>query len=322
MAIKFPTLVKERDLKQFQLKQGLQDLQQFNKDQTQLAMKQGLNNLQKEIDRPVNIDDDFRWEPKTGDVSTTFDGQVVGKTSNPEAVDTIVSRWYGGEYEPTMRSDHERNSGLDAPVSSPPETELAGGGGNPSPRDVSEANAIIPEQSLSVVYPVAGHPIKINNPFGGEQYRGSTIDPSEPFPTKNSGVDLFAPEGTSLLSPRDGTVVKAGSSDTTGVHHGYGNTVLIKADDGSLHRLSHLSEVQVKKGNKLSAGDVIGLSGDTGNTTGPHLDYEFYTPDGKLVDATFQFNKAITGETPSGATGGGGVGGWFSWVPDVVRNIF
>jgi len=182
------------------------------------------------------------------------------------------------------------------------------GGGDPIPpinlpSIPQSAISVVGEQSADIVYPVVGHPLKVNNPFGGEQYKGPTIDPTEKFPTKNSGVDLFAPGGTSIASPRSGTVIQAGGTETTGAHHGYGNTVVIKAEDGTVHRLSHLSNVQVKKGDKLSAGDIIGLSGNTGNTTGPHLDYEFYSPYGQLLDATLQFEQSSQPSTSS-STGG------------------
>ena len=317
MATKFPTLVKEEVLDQFSIKKGLEELQALNKKATQEDLSEKLREMKVLSEKPVFFEDsNFKWDPKTGNVSNTRHRGTIGKTLNPDTLDSIVERWFYNEYEPTLRDNHSRNRNLPPPVL-PSDTipkdkntqqlyiqkglnnlkeffDKADftGGGVPIVPETQPSPLRIEDQDNNIAYPVVGYPLQINNPFGGEQYKGPTIDPTEDFPTKNSGVDLFAPKGTSLVSPREGRVVHAGSSRETKTHHGYGNTVLIKADDGSLHRLSHLSEVQVKKGQKLSAGDVIGLSGDTGNTTGPHVDYEFYTPKGKLADATLQFNKA------------------------------
>ena len=324
MATKFPTLVKEESLDQFNVKKGLQDLQDLNKIAIKQELTERLHEVKKQLDTPVLLrDGKFEWNPKTGDVSATFSDETIGKTLSYDDAGDIITRWYGNDYEPTMRPDHERNrdlapeiphedkdvqeyhvkTGLDQLKRIFSETKSMGGGDPISL--VQEESIPKTQQSIeNVVYPVIGYDLKVNNPFGGEQYRGPTIGSTENFPTKNSGVDLFAPKNTPLVSPRKGTVLQAGKSNVTGAHHGYGNSVLIQADDGYVHRLSHLNKIQIKKGDKLLAGDVIGLSGDTGNTTGPHLDYELYTPDGVLVDATRQFNLSLQEASGSGSTGG------------------
>ena len=67
----------------------------------------------------------------------------------------------------------------------------------------------------------------------------------------------------------------------------YGNSVLVKNKDTSeTLRFSHLNSIGVKPGQELSSGDVIGKSGSTGRSTGPHLDLEFRDANGKLGDVT------------------------------------
>jgi murein DD-endopeptidase MepM/ murein hydrolase activator NlpD len=53
-----------------------------------------------------------------------------------------------------------------------------------------------------------------------------------------------------------------------------GNLIEIKHSDGSISRYGHLSAYKIKKGQKVSAGQLIGLVGSTGNATGPHLHFE------------------------------------------------
>lgn len=85
----------------------------------------------------------------------------------------------------------------------------------------------------------------------------------------HSGTDLAAPTGTPVLATRAGRV---SVSDFLG---GYGLTVIMRHDDGSLEsRYAHLSQLAVKAGEWVEQGEVIGLVGSTGNSTGPHLHFE------------------------------------------------
>jgi murein DD-endopeptidase MepM/ murein hydrolase activator NlpD len=65
-----------------------------------------------------------------------------------------------------------------------------------------------------------------------------------------------------------GTVVSAGWNG------GYGRMVEVEHADGFTTRYGHLSKILVKKGQQLSAGDIVGKVGSTGRSTGPHLHYE------------------------------------------------
>ncbi len=80
--------------------------------------------------------------------------------------------------------------------------------------------------------------------------------------------DLAVSTGTPVKSLSSGTVKAAGWLGT------YGNRVEIEYWDGTVSIMAHLSRVNVKPGQKLVPGQVIGLSGNTGNSTGPHLHLE------------------------------------------------
>jgi murein DD-endopeptidase MepM/ murein hydrolase activator NlpD len=85
----------------------------------------------------------------------------------------------------------------------------------------------------------------------------------------HSGTDLGAPMGTPVLATRAGQVTVA---DFLG---GYGLTVIVNHEDDSLEsRYAHLSQLLVQSGEWVEQGEVIGLVGSTGNSTGPHLHFE------------------------------------------------
>jgi len=86
----------------------------------------------------------------------------------------------------------------------------------------------------------------------------------------HTGIDYALPVGTPVLASEDGTVVFAGWDKT-----GYGNTVIIRHPDGNATLNAHLAApLKVKVGDKVKKSQVIGFSGSTGNSTGPHLHFE------------------------------------------------
>lgn len=82
------------------------------------------------------------------------------------------------------------------------------------------------------------------------------------------GVDWAAPSGTQVRAARDGVVSRAGWWGT------YGYAVALDHGDGSETRYAHLSAVHVAPGAVVRQGDVLGLVGSTGASTGPHLHFE------------------------------------------------
>jgi murein DD-endopeptidase MepM/ murein hydrolase activator NlpD len=80
--------------------------------------------------------------------------------------------------------------------------------------------------------------------------------------------DIAVPVGTPVKTTMDGKVVHAGWND-----QGYGNLVIV--ENGSYRTYyAHLSSIPVAVGDQVEAGTIVGLSGNTGHSTGPHLHYE------------------------------------------------
>ncbi|MER7896430.1 M23 family metallopeptidase [Streptomyces sp. NPDC096046] len=87
----------------------------------------------------------------------------------------------------------------------------------------------------------------------------------------HTGIDFHAATGTSVHAVGAGTVVEAGWGGS------YGNQIVIKMNDGTYTQYGHLSSVGVSVGQQVTPGQQIGLSGATGNVTGPHLHFEART---------------------------------------------
>jgi len=87
---------------------------------------------------------------------------------------------------------------------------------------------------------------------------------------KHGGIDIAVPVGTPIPEVAGGEVIESRNAGN------WGNTVLVRGTDGITRRYSHLSKLNYKDGDIIKAGDVVGLSGNTGYSTGPHLDYREY----------------------------------------------
>ncbi|MFJ5716506.1 M23 family metallopeptidase [Neobacillus sp. NPDC093127] len=96
------------------------------------------------------------------------------------------------------------------------------------------------------------------------------------------GIDLAMPSGTELRSVMDGVVENVVDFGTKNL----GKGVFIRNEDGTLSIYGHMSDIKVKIGEHLHSGDSIGLSGNTGNSTGAHLHYGMKDVTGNWVDPT------------------------------------
>ncbi|MBT2443070.1 peptidoglycan DD-metalloendopeptidase family protein [Streptomyces sp. ISL-36] len=133
---------------------------------------------------------------------------------------------------------------------------------SPAPEAAQTTQSAEPSQASSSgwVAPVGGG---ISTP-----YRASGSMWSSGYHT---GVDFIASSGTSVKAVGPGTVYSAGWSGS------YGNEVVIQHADGTYSQYAHLSSLSVSAGQTVGAGDQIGLSGSTGNSSGPHLHFEMRT---------------------------------------------
>jgi len=93
-------------------------------------------------------------------------------------------------------------------------------------------------------------------------------DPLNGRVAKHDGIDFVNNQSTIVHSAAAGRVIRAGKAGT------YGNLVIIDHGMGITTRYAHLKKILVAQGTQVSMGEVIGVEGNTGRTTGPHLHYE------------------------------------------------
>jgi len=102
----------------------------------------------------------------------------------------------------------------------------------------------------------------INSGFGVRK------DPFNLRATMHTGLDIDGQTGDNVYAAADGVVVE------TGTHPEYGNYVRIDHSRGIETQYMHMSKIRTQKGAKVKKGELIGLIGSTGRSTGPHLHYE------------------------------------------------
>ena len=129
---------------------------------------------------------------------------------------------------------------------------------------------------------------KISSEFGAvEQIRGNV---------PHTGIDLPMEIGTKLRSFVTGTVEKIYDMGNQNI----GKGVVIRGDDGNLYTYGHLSKITVHKGEVVHAGrDIIGLSGNSGHSSGPHLHFAIQH-NGQYVDPApaVKALESVTGGDP------------------------
>ncbi|MFG2333455.1 M23 family metallopeptidase [Streptomyces sp. NPDC048604] len=106
--------------------------------------------------------------------------------------------------------------------------------------------------------PIAGSYVTTGYKAGGSLWSSGS----------HSGIDFKAPYGSTVGSVGAGTVVEAGWGGA------YGNNVVIRMLDGTYTQYGHLASITVSVGESVMPGQQIGVSGSTGNSTGPHLHFE------------------------------------------------
>lgn len=134
-------------------------------------------------------------------------------------------------------------------------------------------------------------------PFEGSYRMSSGFNPRRTHPvtgrvSPHRGTDWAMPIGTPIIAPADGRVEKVGN------HPVAGRYVVVRHDNGYRTRYLHLSRAIVSRGDRVSMGERIALSGNTGRSTGPHLHYEVIV-NNNAVDAMkvdLPESKSLEGE--------------------------
>lgn len=153
-------------------------------------------------------------------------------------------------------------------------------------QDIKDAKAsrkkITPVQFYNKVWqnPVRSkNKIRITGVYGSQRvFKGVPKNP-------HYGIDYAVPTGTPLLAPMDGTVVL-----TKDMYYS-GHTIIIDHGGGVFSSFLHLSKITVSIGDKVTTGTVIGQTGNTGRSTGPHLDWRMNWMNKRIDPALLVGNK-------------------------------
>ena len=116
-------------------------------------------------------------------------------------------------------------------------------------------------------------------------YFGYRNDPFTGKRRKHEGMDFTGPEGSDIFATGDGVIIEAGYSI-----YGYGNRIVVDHGYGFKTVYAHLKKVSVDVGQRVKRGDVIGLLGNTGRSTGVHLHYEVRLHNKKVDPINYYFN--------------------------------
>lgn len=125
-----------------------------------------------------------------------------------------------------------------------------------------------------------GRPVNKDDYFFDSSLFGKRINPISGYGFEmHPGVDMSAPRGTPVFSAGNGEVYSVRSSE-----NGYGNSIILKHENGFFTLFAHLSKIIVRTGEKVARGQKIGEIGNTGRTTGAHLHYEIRINNSEKID--------------------------------------
>nr|MBF0684979.1 peptidoglycan DD-metalloendopeptidase family protein [Pseudomonas sp.] len=156
---------------------------------------------------------------------------------------------------------------------------------NPEPQDLKRIERELAEQTKayrvfspgtpSNVFLDRPVPGRLSSPFGFRRvFNGQPRNP-------HSGLDFAAPAGTPIKAPAAGKVI------LTGDYFFNGKTVFVDHGQGMISMFCHLSAIDVKVGDTLARGEVLGKVGATGRATGPHLHWNVSLNDARVDPAIF-----------------------------------
>lgn len=135
----------------------------------------------------------------------------------------------------------------------------------------AKARAAKERASRSAARPTHAWPISGNTHIQNRWHVGGGMWSSG----RHTGVDFMAPVGTPVHATTAGRVIFAGGGNySDGWGGAYGSHVIVEDAQGNQHLYAHLSSSSVSVGQRVGVGDTVGRSGNTGNSSGPHVHYE------------------------------------------------
>jgi len=154
--------------------------------------------------------------------------------------------------------------------------------------DIIKKQMAIQSKSLDEIMKLAEEKEKINNKELTRMASGFgwRSDPFTKARKMHRGMDFTAPKGTPIYASGDGKVTRADNNSS-----GFGNHIRINHGYGYLSLYAHLSKFNVKKGQRVKRGDLIGFVGSTGRSEAPHLHYEVWKDKERINPINFYYGS-------------------------------
>ncbi len=165
------------------------------------------------------------------------------------------------------------------PTTPPPVTTTPPGGTAPARECRYYSNTIQPGWAIPAQAPIDGD-LVISSDFG------TRVRPCSDCSANHRGIDLRAQTGTNVYAPADGVVTLV---KTTA--RGCGQQIQITHTDGTISQYCHLSQQLVRQGDRIQGGCLIGKTGNTGSSTGPHLHYALMSAPQQFIDPLWRENR-------------------------------
>lgn len=250
--------------------------------------KDELSTQKQDVDAKKNeltsLATDLTTQKRSLDVAKSEKDKLLAQTKNQESV-----------YQDLITRKQAERKLFEQALSSL-ENSLASVGQGAAP--ASQTGVLAWPYSSTFAQSCAGKAGALGNTRCITQYFGNTA-----FATANSqiyngsghnAIDIGMPSGTPVLSALSGTVLGTGNTDAIAGCYSFGKWVVVKHPNGLATLYSHLSTINVAKGESVSTGQTLGLSGMTGYATGPHLHFGVYASAGIQIMTLGQFRGATT----------------------------
>ncbi len=153
-------------------------------------------------------------------------------------------------------------------------------------RSLDEISQLAEEKEKLLAAIPAIQPVKnedLTRMASGYGYRTDPFTKARKF---HYGMDFTSPRGTPVYASGDGVILRADNNST-----GYGNHIRIDHGYGYVSLYGHLYKYNVRKGQKVQRGDLIGFVGSTGRSEAPHLHYEVFKDDERINPINFYYGN-------------------------------
>lgn len=147
----------------------------------------------------------------------------------------------------------------------------------------------LPSNGSGLAWPLAK--VTITQYFGNTEFAASGAYNGN----GHNGIDMGVAVGTKVMAAQDGVVMGTGDTDKACAKASYGKWVLIKHNNGLATLYAHLSAIDVSAGQTVSQGEQIGLSGNTGYSTGPHLHFTVIASDAVRIFGPTEYKSRTCG---------------------------